>query len=245
MSTNMLNLLKKLTGYQHHYHNSSSHRFKWGEVAVWTKNLGLRWQGPHYSYSPKLIIEAFFFNVYIPTSSFGVSTGGYDIKDTMYGCYLYPSLAKWQDTCFHWGTKSWRWYMPWTYTWESTEHLSSDGKTIVSDSAKSKRDWMVYRQEVEEYQKTHSRVLDYTYTLRNGTIQNRKATVSIERRTWKMRGWPWKKHVRTSIEVSFDQEVGEQSGSWKGGVIGTNHDMLPNETVEQALRRMESERKFT
>ena len=38
-----------------------------------------------------------------------------------------------------------------------------------------------------------------------------------------------------------DGEVGEQSGSWKGGVIGTGYTMKRGETAEMTLRRMEVE----
>jgi len=45
--------------------------------------------------------------------------------------------------------------------------------------------------------------------------------------------------------VKFSDEVGERTGSWKGGVIGTGSEMRPGESPEQCLRRMERERKFT
>lgn len=71
----------------------------------------------------------------------------------------------------------------------------------------------------------------------------------VERRTWwwKWFRWfrlpfPWK--TRQSIDVHFSDEVGDAAGSWKGGVIGTGWDMLPGETMEQTLRRMEAERRF-
>lgn len=47
-----------------------------------------------------------------------------------------------------------------------------------------------------------------------------------------------------SIDVEFNAEVGERTGSWKGGCIGCGYQMNPNETPLQALRRMEAERKF-
>jgi hypothetical protein len=50
--------------------------------------------------------------------------------------------------------------------------------------------------------------------------------------------------VSTTLDVKFDDEVGERSGSWKGGTIGCSYEMLPNETPEQTLRRMEKEREF-
>jgi len=44
--------------------------------------------------------------------------------------------------------------------------------------------------------------------------------------------------------VSFDAEVGEGTGSYKGGVVGCSHDMLPFETPIETLRRMEKEVRF-
>ncbi len=90
---------------------------------------------------------------------------------------------------------------------------------------------------------------DYTYVLENGTVQNRYATVQVERLTWCWLGWPfrlfyWPNKTSTFIDVSFDQEVGERTGSWKGGTIGCGYDLLPTETPEMCLRRMEKERKF-
>ena len=49
---------------------------------------------------------------------------------------------------------------------------------------------------------------------------------------------------RVNIDVQFDGEVGERSGSWKGGTVGCGYDKLPHESIEQCLRRMEKEREF-
>jgi len=87
----------------------------------------------------------------------------------------------------------------------------------------------------------------YTYKLKSGEIQERTATFYIDRYEWRRRIWPWapwfNKRVDL-IEVSFDDEVGERTGSWKGGTIGCGYDMRPGETGLQTLRRMERERKF-
>lgn len=87
----------------------------------------------------------------------------------------------------------------------------------------------------------------YLYVLKNGTVQNRTATFCVERREWRPRCLQWTAlfaKVHTSIDVNFDDEVGERTGSWKGGTIGCVWDLKPGETPEQALRRMEAERKF-
>lgn len=87
----------------------------------------------------------------------------------------------------------------------------------------------------------------YRYLLKNGTVQERVATVHVERWEWRPRCLQWTKlfaKVRKSIDVLFSDEVGERSGSWKGGCTGCGYDLLLGETPEQCLRRMERNRKF-
>lgn len=87
----------------------------------------------------------------------------------------------------------------------------------------------------------------YRYALKNGTVQDRTATVYAERRAWRPRCLRWTgliEKVRTSIDVIFSDEVGERSGSWKGGCTGCGYELRPGEDMEQCLRRMERERKF-
>jgi hypothetical protein len=83
----------------------------------------------------------------------------------------------------------------------------------------------------------------YVYKLKNGEIQHRWATIHEELRSW-TRPWLPSKRVERSINVTFSDEVGERSGSWKGGCIGCGYQMLPGETPYETLRRMERERKF-
>ena len=88
---------------------------------------------------------------------------------------------------------------------------------------------------------------DYTYILENGTIQKRIATIKVEEREWRryFLVWtPWKAKISKYIEITFDKEVGERSGSYKGGVTGTSYNMLPDESAEQCLRRFEKNRKL-
>lgn len=83
----------------------------------------------------------------------------------------------------------------------------------------------------------------YAYTLRSGEVQYRTATIKVESRRWTRFWFPWRR-VSRYIDITFSDEVGERSGSWKGGIIGCSFDMLPSETPVQALRRMEATRKF-
>jgi len=90
------------------------------------------------------------------------------------------------------------------------------------------------------YTETHP----YTYTLKSGEVQNRTATVFRESRKWHRKWLPFLTITRACIDIEFNDEVGERTGSWKGGTTGCNYDALKGETMEQTLRRMEKDRKF-
>lgn len=83
----------------------------------------------------------------------------------------------------------------------------------------------------------------YTYTLTDGTVQHRQATIQAEEREWR-RPWIPCQRVDRYIDVRFDGEVGERTGSWKGGTIGCGYTMNPGERPVDTLRRMERERVF-
>ncbi|GHE88589.1 hypothetical protein GCM10016455_05900 [Aliiroseovarius zhejiangensis] len=133
---------------------------------------------------------------------------------------------------FHWGMhrKSFDW--PWML------HTLRYEKQMPDGSWADVFDW-----DAEPYTEQYP----YTYTLKYGKVQKVTATVSkrrhvLCRRAFKRLGWPrWNKE---SIEVEFSGEVGERSGSWKGGCISCDYDLKPGETMLECLRRMESERTF-
>lgn len=81
----------------------------------------------------------------------------------------------------------------------------------------------------------------YRYTLRSGEVQERVATIKAESRLW-VRPWLPFRRLSRSIDIEFDKEVGERSGSWKGGVLGCSYAMRRGEAPLDALRRMERER---
>lgn len=149
-----------------------------------------------------------------------------------WGVYFFQSAI-----VFCWGTKTKFIYMPWIWDHCVTEVRRADGTWV-----RKTYEWCD-----EEPDGRETQSFDYTYRCDSGKIQNVTAMVYVERRTlwWKWFRWlgfPWKRHQ--SIAVSFSDEVGDAAGSWKGGVIGTGWDMLPGETMEQTLRRMEAERRF-
>lgn len=83
----------------------------------------------------------------------------------------------------------------------------------------------------------------YHYCLKNWTIQERTATIQVESMLWTRYWLPWRMY-RRSIDVKFNDEVGERTGSWKGGTIGCGYDLRADEAPLECLRRMEKERKF-
>ena len=85
--------------------------------------------------------------------------------------------------------------------------------------------------------------LPFTYQLKNGEVQHRVATIKPEVRQWH-RWWLPSVMTRRYIDVMFDAEVGEQSGSWKGGVTGCSYDSKAGESPQETLLRMQRDKEF-
>lgn len=142
-----------------------------------------------------------------------------------------------KSVMFCWGSKSKFFYMPWSYDQIKCEVRRADGMWV-----KQVNSW-----DKGEPDNRELRVFDYCYTLRSGEVQFRKATCYVERREWRQKWLKWCPlfaKVRTSLDIAFDGEVGEGTGSWKGGCIGCGWDMKRGDTMESSLRRMEIERRF-
>lgn len=138
----------------------------------------------------------------------------------------------------NWGDYTKHLYAPWMWDHCIHEVRRPDG-SWVKYVGSYERDKEPDGREVQQF--------PYRYTLRSGEVQERIATVYVERRTWKWRWFsflPWPKLIRQSIDIAFSDEVGERTGSWKGGCIGCGWDMLDGETMEQTLLRMQATREF-
>jgi len=164
--------------------------------------------------------------------------------------WIYPFTDQHESRRDHpWWKKNYCFDFPWTYTHHLTEilehkaNLPGLAKTIWDDSEK---DFMGTWEARKKAEQSVSETYDYVYRLKSGETQIRKATVHVDRMTWRARWWPIipREKVRTSINVTFNDEVGEGTGSWKGGCTGCGYDMLHGETPLECLRRMEQERKF-
>jgi hypothetical protein len=156
----------------------------------------------------------------------------------VYGIYYYEdgiwlNLGR-KVKCFH---------MPWELDWVRTSNLRHDGTWEHERRGDRKEFWDKEKWNAILWSETYP----YRYVLKSGTVQERSATVRVEEREWRPRWFKWTKkfaYIRKSISVEFNDEVGERTGSWKGGTIGCGYDILPTETPLQCLRRMEKERKF-
>ncbi len=204
--------------------NKEIFRNKWIEI---TRGFNFAYEVSQYHERYTLVVTLIYFTFYI-----GLPNFGYDFNkwDRGWGLYWFESAILWK-----WGQKTWCWRMPWD--WEHVRHevMFSDGlKKPVGDS------WDLNDGRIVD-------VYPYTYKLKNGIIQNREATVYIEEREWRWRWFRWLRWprlIRRSISVDFNDEVGERTGSWKGGTIGCGYDLLPGESAYKCLRRMEKQRVF-
>lgn len=158
---------------------------------------------------------------------------------------------------FNWGDRCKIVYLPWMYDHCRTEVMLNDGTFVAYERFKTCKpgtkgvngETMPPIRETPEPATRYRETMSYRYVLKSGTVQDRTATVTVERRAWCWRAWPfrlwrWPSKVATSIWVEFSDEVGEETGSWKGGTIGCGYDLRKGETPEQCLRRMESARTF-
>ena len=153
-----------------------------------------------------------------------------------YGLEYHSNTLWW-----NWGLKSYNWDSPWSWDHISHEVMTNDGWVSCINEYLDRGDSSYKDLRIVE---THP----YTYVLNTGEVQKRKATIYQERRTWKWKWFkllPYPKMVRTSINIDFDDEVGEGTGSWKGGTTGCGYDIKKGEPMLACLRRMESERKFS
>jgi hypothetical protein len=140
------------------------------------------------------------------------------------------------------GNKWWSFYAPWYWKIYQTRMMRQDGSWEIEGSRDYKQFYDEKWNNVLMY-----KTFDYKYALESGEIQFRKATIIQREREWRLNWFMWLpiKKVYKDIKIEFDDEIGEGTGSYKGGTTGCNYEMLKGETDLQCLRRMEKERKFS
>lgn len=149
-----------------------------------------------------------------------------------------------------WYRRHYSWAFPWELNWYSTEILTPDHasrqKVLFREDTKNRKSFLEGWDQRQQVAAEASEHYDFTYTLKDGTVQKRTATIYVERMEWRARWWPIipRKKIRTSIDIKFDQAVGKRVHTWKGGVTGTGCEMHPWETPYGTLRRFEAECKL-
>lgn len=213
-------------------------RTSWGHELSW----GL--SGPQFSLhqfhyeSHTLAIGMIFFTIYLQIPLI--------FKDWR----IFENLLGFSFTAsgIHWGLgkKTHIIYYPWDWNHYSThEAIEVEG---WFKSEPTTRIWAEITNNARNGVVATKHEFDYTYVLRNGTVQKRKAKVYVAKMEWRWKWFglflPWPRKKRQYIDVTFDDEVGERTGSWKGGTVGCSENQLPGETPEQTLFRMQMNRKF-
>lgn len=87
----------------------------------------------------------------------------------------------------------------------------------------------------------------YRYVTSQGEVQNVQATIYVEewRHVWRSFKWlGWPRRVSRSIDVRFDNPIGEDVNSYKGGTYGCGYSMRRGESARECLYRMQRERRF-
>ena len=139
--------------------------------------------------------------------------------------------------------KTWSKSMPWT-NWH-TRRLSiydADGnlfwKYLVPYGIKGMPYWE------EMYRLKEGGLLpQMAFTIDdNGTAVLATTTLEETEHSLGTGRWAWlrffrRNRVRRSLKIEFNQEVGNEKGSWKGGLVGTSIDVRPGEDHEGAMRR--------
>ncbi len=216
------------------------YEYNWGE-------LNLKWCGPCVKLSAwsgdhdTLNISFLFFNVFIKLPYIiKRNPDKCSIEQPSYGfTYFEKSIH------FHWGQRFYLWHLPWDWNfykrWEQVQFNNIE-------TQKPEYKWIEISKHGPDYGTTGTKYhYYYTYVRHNGEKQIVLATYYVDKMVWRW-NWlmflPWPRKVHISIDVDFDNELGERTGSWKGGVRGTSFQMFQNEHPEDTIRRMEKERKF-
>lgn len=146
---------------------------------------------------------------------------------------------------FRWGGRGKCVDLPWSWTHHKTRVFNNFGQWVPRVDA-----WMLRERQIVEADESDNRLIGempYRYVLRSGEVQNVTAKIYVEKSEWRLRWLKWCPlfaRVKRYINVNFDKEVGERSGSWKGGCLGCGYEMRIDETPRETLRRMQEERKF-
>ena len=135
-----------------------------------------------------------------------------------------------QSLHLDWGEKGKIIDPPWGLTHLRTEVLMQDGL------------WQQGWRDVEGQWKATQ--VPFFYQSRSCARQEGTAEITVRRMIHRGKLLPFRRKYSTHIDVQFDCEVGNQRGSWKGGVIGCCNDLKSGESPIECFNRMMREETF-
>lgn len=214
-----------------------SFRMKWGDLSFgsrgWALQLCLFGDRPHYS----LNLHLFWIQLFVRLPFLERwAREPFEIMESWGFSYLQEAGG----LHLRWGRR----YKIVTMPWRDWSHCTHE---VLRPNGQ----WVPFVGSWEHDKAPDGRAIEvhpYHYLLRSGETQHRLATIHAERRTWRLRWLRWTsafQKTRYTIDVTFNEEIGERTGSWKGGCTGCGYDLKPAETPLECLRRMEQERRFT
>jgi hypothetical protein len=137
---------------------------------------------------------------------------------------------------------------PWYVTRDKTRWEAAD-ETWAQETKVNPRNEQGFRLlSIREWPSARKYVRRFTYTTRYGAMQTATLTAYRERVRevyhW-LRWFPFAGRDVDGLLIEFNEEMGSERDSWKGGVIGTSQTMLPGETVSQSIDRFLAEAQST
>lgn len=140
----------------------------------------------------------------------------------------------------HWRARYKFVHLPWSADWISTEQQNSQGKfVIVEKNVRGSHSSYKLNDPLPPV------AMPFLYVTKDGEYQHTTVMVQrIERRTWQWAMFrrlrlPLMRFSRMSLDIRFADEMGSRRGLWKGGVLGTGCTFLPDDTIENSVRRYE------
>lgn len=140
-------------------------------------------------------------------------------------------------------TRMWSCFLPWTQ-WRHVRHSLFDAKGSHFWTDWERPRGFGLRDTWEARRAAEAACPTVKFEIADHDGQRAIASTRIEEREWRF-GEKWccwlslfrKPCIRRSLDIHFSTEVGNEKGSWKGGLVGTSIEMLPGELHEAAFRR--------
>lgn len=222
-------LLRRLTCWRL---EPGSAEFRWGQICWKTFGFGIGYS--IYHDTANFNFHFLWLQIFLKAPVLITFREGTEDWCASYGVHTFGTGIH-----FNWRTEGKIFHLPWAWA-----HVRSS----VFDGNGSKRPEIAEYGDVKLYKDgRHVEKHPFIYVLRSGEIQNRIATIYGTEMEWRWHWFkwlPWPRMIQRSISISFDDEVGERTGSWKGGVMGCSFDWKNGETMKGCLQRMQHEREF-